>query len=176
VFEKIKNKEFRIEERLMLKACCAPETLTALNDMVIKGAVFSRTSTLSLYINGSLVSNYLADGLIISTPTGSTAYTLSAGGPVLAPNLDSFVIVPICPHTLSARPLVVPSSEKICIKMSDCDKFKVTADGQNAVDVNCEIKIEKFENSAKLILLNKDDGGFYDILREKLLWGVKPLK
>lgn len=176
VFEKIKNEEFRIEKRLMLKAQGACATLTALNDIVIKGAVFSRTSTLSLYINGSLVSNYLADGLIISTPTGSTAYTLSAGGPVLSPNLDSFVIVPICPHTLSARPLVIPSDEKIQIKMSDCDRFKVTSDGQSAIEVNCEIQIEKYENSAKLILLNKDGGGFYDILREKLLWGVKPVK
>ncbi len=176
VFDKIKNKEFRIEKRLMLKAQVPPYTLTALNDIVIKGAVFSRTSTLSLYINNSLVSNYLADGLIVSTPTGSTAYTLSAGGPVMAPNLDSFVIVPICPHTLSARPLVVPSSEKIQIRMSDCDTFKVTADGQNALEVSCEIMIEKHENSAKLVLLNKDESGFYDILREKLLWGVKPLK
>jgi NAD+ kinase len=94
----------------------------------------------------------------------------------MAPNLDSFVIVPICPHTLSARPLVIPSGEKIQIKMSDCDKVKVIADGQNAVEVSCEIGIERYKNSAKLILLNNDDGGFYDILREKLLWGVKPVK
>ncbi|MBE7706331.1 MAG: NAD(+)/NADH kinase [Cyanobacteria bacterium SIG30] len=176
VIKKIRNGDFKIEERLMLKAKAGSNNLIALNDIVIKGASFSRTSILNLYINDKLISNYLADGLIISTPTGSTAYTLSAGGPVVCPNLNAFVIVPICPHTLSARPLVIPTNEKIKITMSDCVKFHITADGQSAMDAKDEVVIEKYEKSAKLLLLQKNSDEFYDVLREKLHWGQKPEK
>ena len=102
--EKILNNKFKVEERLMLKS----ENYTALNDFVIKGISGSRTGKFCLKINDKFVSEYIADGMIISTPTGSTAYGLSAGGPVLYPMLDAIVLVPICPHTLSARPLVIP--------------------------------------------------------------------
>ncbi len=176
VFEKITSGEFRIEERLMLQTLAGGTSLLALNDFVIKGATFSRTSTLELYINDNFVSSYLADGLIISTPTGSTAYTLSAGGPVISPNLPCLTIVPICPHTLNARPLVVPSGEKICVKLKDAcsSAYKITADGQKGVEISNEIKIEKSNTSAKLLLLNKDS--FYTVLREKLHWGKAPRK
>ena len=89
---------FKVEQRIMLSAL--NDKLNALNDIVIKGDGFSRTSRLYVYINDNIVCDYLADGIIISTPTGSTAYTLSAGGPILSPVLDAFVIVPICPHTM----------------------------------------------------------------------------
>ncbi len=176
VIEKIKNEKYKIDERLMLKVDCGKKTFVALNDVVIKGEVFSRTSILKLYINDIFVSNYLADGLIISTPTGSTAYNLSAGGPVLSPKIDAFTIVPICPHTLSVRPIVIHTTDKIRIEMSDLDKFYVTADGQNVYEVEGEISIEKYEKKAKLITLDEEKKEFYDILREKLHWGQKPEK
>lgn len=173
VIQKIKRGDYRIENRIMLSTITEGKEYTALNDMVIKGAAYSRTSTLSLYINNELVSDYLADGLIISTPTGSTAYTLSAGGPVVAPDLDCFIIVPICPHTLSCRPLVVPSKEKITIKMSSGNKFQLTSDGQEGIEIKEEVTIKKSSNHAKLVLLNKSGDEFYSVLRRKLHWGQK---
>ncbi len=180
VFEKISAGEFRVEDRIMLETLVDGVPQVALNDFVIKGATFSRTSTLELYINDSFVSGYLADGLIISTPTGSTAYTLSAGGPVISPDLPCLTIVPICPHTLNARPLVIGADEKIRVKLKDEAgvAYKITADGQKGVEIAHEVLIQKSSMSAKLLLLNKDPKGdsFYTVLREKLHWGKAPEK
>lgn len=172
-FEKILEGQFKIEERLMLSALNGK--MTALNDIVIKGDSFSRTSRLYVHINDKIVCDYLADGLIISTPTGSTAYTLSAGGPILVPSLSAMVIVPICPHTMNARPLVVPASE--IIRVTTCQskpKLKIAADGQQVIDLktNEDLIIEKNKNKAKLLLLNVETNLFYSILREKLHWGI----
>ena len=167
--EKILSGQFHIEERIMLQSS---DTI-ALNDFVIKGNTQGRTAKLSLKIGGNPLCDYLADGIIISTPTGSTAYGLSAGGPVLSPNLDAFVIVPICPHTLTARPLVVPDKEVITVSMGDSENgFVVSVDGQNFFEYKSDIVIKKSEYTAKLALL--DDSDFYSILRDKLYWGVSP--
>lgn len=168
--EKILKEKYKIEDRLML---VSNDGLYALNDFVIKGASTSRTSRFYLSIDGKFVCDYLADGLIVSTPTGSTAYGLSAGGPVLSPSLNAIVIVPICPHTLTARPLVIPSGEKITISTCDsCTSFLVIADGQDSYNVNSKIEIEKSKFSAKLALLDTNE--FYSVLRNKLHWGVAP--
>lgn len=170
--EKILTNKYKVEDRLML---ASNDGLLALNDFVIKGASTSRTSRFYLSIDGKFVCDYLADGLIISTPTGSTAYGLSAGGPVLSPSLDVITIVPICPHTLTARPLVIPSSEKITVSTGDSlTNFVVVADGQDTYNVKSEIEIEKSEFNAKLALL--DDNEFYSVLRNKLHWGLAPKK
>ncbi len=173
--KKLISGEYTIEKRMMLETK-APKT-TALNDIVIKGDSFSRTSRLDLSINGKRVCDYLADGLIISTPTGSTAYTLSAGGPVIYPAMDAVVIVPICPHTLTARPLVIPADEKIEISgCGSCSGMKLSADGQNTIDIkeNQTIIIEKSPKTAKLVVLKRENNGFYSLLRQKLQWGVAP--
>lgn len=168
--EKILGNKYKIEDRLMLTS---NDGILALNDFVIKGSSASRTSRFYLSIDDKFVCDYLADGLIVSTPTGSTAYGLSAGGPILSPSLNAIVIVPICPHTLTARPLVIPSSEKITISTCDsCTSFIVVADGQNSYNVNSKIEIEKSKFSAKLALL--EDEEFYSVLRNKLHWGIAP--
>ncbi len=171
--EYILNGSFKIEDRIMLSALDGK--LNALNDIVIKGDSFSRTSRLYVHINDNLVCDYLADGIIISTPTGSTAYTLSAGGPILSPVLDAVVIVPICPHTMNARPIVIPSDEIIKVT-SNPDKplLKISADGQNTYDLqnNEYIEIKKSKHKAKLILLNLEKNSFYNVLKEKLHWGL----
>lgn len=167
------NGNFKIENRIMLSSL--NKKLTALNDIVIKSEAFSRTSRLYVHINDNIVCDYLADGLIISTPTGSTAYTLSAGGPILAPTLEAIVIVPICPHTMNARPIVIPSSEVIKVTTSENkQQLKISADGQVTFSIaqNEEIKIEKSSHSAKLILLNVENNSFYTVLKEKLHWGL----
>lgn len=173
---KLMNGEYQIDERLMLTASDEKNkfSFNALNDIVIKGGEMARTERLYLYIDGELVCDYLADGLIISTPTGSTAYTLSAGGPIVVPGLDVIVIVPICPHSLNVRPLVVPSSEKISVKLGGGDdSVFVTADGQKNFKLKqgSVVNIEKNEHDAKLVLI-KDN--FYSVLKEKLHWGVSP--
>lgn len=169
--EKIFAGKFKIEDRLMLKA--SPGELCALNDIVIKGDNFSRTARLYVSINSKPVCNYIADGLIISTPTGSTAYNISAGGPILEPGMQAFIIVPICPHTLNSRPLVVPAGEKIEIVSADGNKkLNVSADGQNSLTVpeNSVVKVCKHSNFAKLVLLDNSD--FYSVLQKKLYWGL----
>ena len=144
----------------------------ALNDFVVKGSESSRTSRLSLEINGKFVCEYLADGIIISTPTGTTAYGMAAGGPVLSPNIDVLAIVPICPHTFSARPIVVSAEDSIKILSSPNKEYKVSADGQNVFSFSDDLTIRKSSFSAKLALLNGND--FYSVLRNKLHWGLSP--
>lgn len=173
VIQKIKEKDFRIEERLMLKSGAGN---IALNDMVIKNESNARTSVLDLFINDKPICSYMADGIIISTPTGSTAYSLSAGGPVISPDIDCFIIVPICPHTLNARPVIVSSNETLTVKICENTGYQITADGQDTKTFKNEIVIKKYENCAKLLLLNKEKSDFYRVLRQKLHWGVAPNK
>ncbi len=169
VIEKLKKGDYIIENRLMLKS----KNKTALNDIVIKGQNCARTATLDLFINDKKLCSYVADGLIISTPTGSTAYSLSAGGPVISPDVDCFLIIPICPHTLNTRPIIIPSNEKIKITANEKkEKLNMSFDGQEDITTSNEIVIEKNEKYAKLLILNRQNNKFYDILKEKLHWSV----
>ena len=164
----ILNGRFVVEDRIMLQS----GNYTALNDFVIKCCDTGRTSRFSLKINNKYVCDYLADGIIISTPTGSTAYGLSAGGPVLTPSLKAFVIVPICPHTLTARPIVVPDCEKITVCTDVKNKYVLSADGQEFYEFDSEINIVKSRYSAKLALL--EGAEFYSVLTDKLHWAMPP--
>ena len=167
VIEAILENRYSTEDRIMLQS----GEYIALNDFVIKGCNPSRTSKFFLEINGKFVCDYIADGLIISTPTGSTAYGLSAGGPVLHPELDAIVIVPICPHTLNARPLVVPSKEHITVKTSD-ELLSVSIDGFVTTKCVEKTSVRIASEKAKLAFLKNNN--FYTILRNKLHWGVSP--
>jgi len=189
-FKKLLEGKFKIEERLMLEVSAEDsdykqlsllnmpsKSCLALNDIVIRGEPVSRSSKLSLSIDGRKVCDYLSDGLIISTPTGSTAYTLSAGGPVVTPDLEVFVIVPICPHALTSRPIVIHSDASLEVKVEcDADYFTLTADGQENIRLKSSNKITIKRNAQKalIVLPEKENNGFYGILREKLHWGVSP--
>lgn len=167
--EKILKNQFRIEERIMLQS----GNRLALNDFVVKGTTTGRTSRFSLKINGKFVCDYLADGIIVTTPTGSTAYGLSAGGPVISPKLNAFVIVPICPHTLTARPIVIPDDEIITIcSGKGLTNYFASTDGQEFYEFSKKIEIKKSQYTAKLALL--DGVEFYSTLRNKLHWGISP--
>ena len=165
IIEAIVNKEYYTEERLMLSSI----NKLALNDVVIKGCEKSRTSKFYLEINDKEVCNYIADGLIVATPTGSTAYGLSAGGPVVNPALDAIVVVPICPHTLNARPLVIPANEKIAVKTAD-KLLTVSIDGYETEKCVEKVVVETAEKKAVLAFLKKDN--FYTVLKDKLNWGI----
>lgn len=171
----ILNNNYQIENRLMIE--CEEANFFALNDIVIKGDTVSRTSRFYLKINGQKLCEYLADGLIVSTPTGSTAYTLSAGGPICHPSCDNLIIVPICPHTLTSRPIVVPSSHEIEISTcNNCSNIIAIADGQQVSNIPSSLKIvvKKSNFHAKLMVLNGLKNDFYSIVRDKLSWGVSP--
>ena len=163
--------KYHTEQRIMLQY----DKYTALNDFVIKSSLSGRTSRFSLKINGKILCDYLADGIIISTPTGSTAYGLSAGGPIVNPQLGVFVIVPICPHTLSVRPIVVPDTDKITVcSVKENIKYFVSADGQEFMETEEEINISKSGQNVSLVLLDGND--FYSVLKNKLHWGLSPAK
>ena len=169
VIDSVLDNDYKVESRMMLES----GEHMALNDFVVKGCVSGRTSKFFLEINDRFVCDYIADGLIISTPTGSTAYCLSAGGPVVSPQLDAVVIVPICPHTLNARPLVVPSSEVITVKTND-ELLSVSIDGFVTTKCVKKTTVKVSEEKALLAFLNNNN--FYTVLRNKLNWGVSPGK
>ena len=165
--ERILKNNYHTEQRIMLQS----GDRVALNDFVVKGTATGRTSRFILKINDKFVCDYLADGIIVATPTGSTAYGLSAGGPVVSPRLNAFVIVPICPHTLTARPIIVPDNEVIKIGSGEnLTSYVASTDGQEFYKFENEIEIKKSEKAAILALL--DDSDFYSILKNKFGWGT----
>lgn len=175
IISKLIKHDYKIDKRMLLRV--KNKKITALNDIVIKGTDIVTSSDIVLEIDGKKVCEYRADGLIISTPTGSTAYNLSAGGPIVYPELDTIMITPICPHTLNARPLVIPANQKISIYSSDKDEnLSLTADGQNSIVLECgeKVVIDKNIKQARLIFIRNENNGFYSILKEKLHWGVVP--
>ena len=173
VIKKLNSGDYKIENRLMLKT----KEGIALNDVVVKGKNCARTATFNLFVNEKCLCSYVADGLIVATPTGSTAYSLSAGGPIISPTIDCFLVIPICPHTLNTRPIVIPTTEKITIKSAEKEEsLNVTLDGQVDYSTTSEVLIEKNEKPAKLLILDKQKDKFYDILKEKLHWSIAPKK
>lgn len=162
---KLINKEYRVEERALLEADINGKKMLALNDIVISRISSARLLELDLRFNGRYVDNYKADGLIIATPTGSTAYSLSAGGPIVDPKLDVTVVTPICAHSLHQRPIIANSNTLIDVNC-ETNHFLVTADGQISGEGNL-VNIKKSELVAKIVKLS--DKCFFDIVREKFL-------
>ena len=145
----------------------------ALNDVVISKTTIARLASFDIFINNVFVSSYRGDGLIVSTPTGSTAYSLAAGGPILMPAVEGIVITPICPHSLSHRPLVVRDSVEIEIKVkSATDEAFLSIDGQVGIPVaeGDRLVCRKSPYNTRLMRLQKS---FFEVLRTKLKWGQK---
>jgi NAD+ kinase len=163
---------YSIEERMMLdvKTEQNPDTFFALNDAVVSKSAISRIIDIKLQSNGRLINNYRADGIIISTPTGSTAYALSAGGPIIDPVLDSISVTPICPHSLVSRTILFSPQSVIEVSthIFDDRKSYLTIDGQEAIKMhdNEKVEIKKSDTKAKLIRLK--DLTFYQALNNKL--------
>jgi NAD+ kinase len=178
--ERICSGEYVISQRMLL-ACkvirsgqIINETV-GLNDAVISRTSLSRLISIKLYVNEKIVTTYSCDGLIVSTPAGTTAHSLSAGGPIVTPDMEAFAITPICPHTLSNRPLVVSGNSKIEMEqISESKGIGLTVDGQVYFDVKAgdRVVIEKAEK--KLQLIDTQTRTFYDVLREKLNWRGQP--
>ncbi len=144
----------------------------AVNDAVISRGALSRVIEISISINGEEVTNYVGDGLIVSTPVGSTAHSLSAGGPILSPDTDALVITPICPHTLTNRPLVIPAESKIEVEVrSRGVGIAFTVDGQVYVELESNDRILVEKSPRRLRLVRATDRTFFETLRAKMGWG-----
>jgi len=146
----------------------------ALNDVVVNKSAIPRLIELEVLVDDMPINSYLCDGLIISTPTGSTAYSLSAGGPIITPEIEAVAVTPICPHTLSHRPLVLSSENEICLRMVSSDrKALLTLDGQVNDSVCCDdlVVIRKSKHRARIII--DPETRFFQILSRKLKWGIR---
>jgi NAD+ kinase len=164
-------------ERVMLHAALIRDGKTlddqrVLNEVVINKGALARMIEVKLSIDKDFVCRYRADGLIVATPTGSTAYSLSAGGPIVHPNVESIIVTPICPHTLSDRPLVV--GDKCCIEMNlvgPADSVYLTLDGQKGLLMQSGDRVRIFRAEQRLKLIQPKRKSYYEILRSKLKWG-----
>ncbi len=167
--------DFDEENRLMLQAriSTGSERMLALNDVVLKTGQTGHMQDFTTFVDGEYVNTHGGDGLIVATTTGSTAYALSCGGPIIQPNVDALVIVPICPHTLSDRPLVIPGSSRVEVRVEQRmgNRAQVACDGESFGEMSSEdtLKIEVAEETVKL--LHPRDLNYYELLRSKLNWG-----
>jgi len=178
VIEMMINGRLEIESRVMLetkvlrkrKVVCRFEVL---NDVVINKGTLARIIDLGVAINEEFLTTFRADGLIISTPTGSTAYNLSAGGPILYPTMETFILTPICPFTLTNRPIIIPDTSVIQIKIKNESEEAVllTFDGQVGFDLYYDDKVIIRKSEKKIKLFRPPDHSYFNILRTKLMWG-----
>jgi NAD+ kinase len=173
--ENLYNGKYKVEQRTLLymtsEETIFPDFSCALNDMTIQKED-SQMITVNVYLNGTYLNTYWADGLIIATPTGSTAYSLSVGGPIVLPDNQNFIISPISPHNLSVRPIVVSDESEILLKPEGrCSKYLISMDHHSKViDKSMNIRIRKADFFMKVLQLDNTD--FYTTLRNKLMWGI----
>jgi NAD+ kinase len=178
--EKAAAGELGIEERMRLAVSvrpaepgAAPEPArSAVNDAVLTQRALARLLDLEASLDGAPIATYKADGLIVSTPTGSTAYTLAAGGPILTPDVESMVLTPICPHTLTNRPLVFRPDARLEIRNASAAPVTLTIDGQWGYEMGPGASVE-VRRARQPLRLYKPPRGFFGILREKLSWGER---
>jgi NAD+ kinase len=173
----IKNGQSTTQERLVLDAQISNSNKShfAINDFVVQNEIAYRVTSLSLYIDGKHVSDYKSDGIIISTPTGSTAYSLSSGGPIVQPDVFSIIVTPISPHSLTSRPLVLPADVDIEFRFNgDSEKeLKLISDGQNIENFTNDstVKISQAKHHVKFITF--EDYDYYQTLKTKMVWGKR---
>jgi NAD+ kinase len=169
--------QYTIERRLALAARIGddgPQAL-AINDVVIHKGGVARVIRLSVSVDGEQVGTYSADGIVVATPTGSTAYSLSAGGPIVVPAVDAFVITAICPHTLAVRPLVVPAIATVSIRVldpvPDPDELLVSIDGQATAHLKVRQDVTIMRDTSAVLLAQLNDESFFARLSRKMAWG-----
>lgn len=175
--EAILDSNYRLDKRVMLAVELMrgdEQVITnrVLNDVVINKSALARIIEIEAYLNQQFVNSFRADGLIISTPTGSTAYNLSAGGPVIFPSMNAVVITPICPFTLSNRPIVVPDDAVIELHLrTDNEEVALTLDGQVGFPLKVEDRVLIRKSKATFNLVQPMNRNYFDVLRDKLRWG-----
>jgi len=167
-----------VEDRLVLEAVSPAlegKTIRAMNDVVVEKSRSPRIIDFEAHINGAYAVTYRGDGLVISSPTGSTAYALSNGGPIVTPTSAVIGITPIAPHTLSGRPLIVPDSSVIrVVVQSDSNEVQLSADGQIEGFLKPPVEVTVRRSTSMIKLVKRTDRSYFDVLRAKLLWGRDP--
>jgi NAD+ kinase len=175
--ESILAGNYRLDKRAMLgvELMRGESSLTSnrvLNDVVINKSALARIIEIEAYLDHQFVNSFRADGLIVSTPTGSTAYNLSAGGPVIFPSMNAVVITPICPFTLSNRPIVVPNDAEIELRLkTDNEDVALTLDGQVGFPLKVEDRVLIRKSRTTFNLIQPSNRNYFDVLRDKLRWG-----
>jgi len=171
VLEKLKNNDFNISERSIIKAEFEGYEKYALNEITLSRKNTTSLITIETKLNNQYLNTYWADGLIISTPTGSTGYSLSCGGPIIMPDAKNLVVTPISPHNLNARPLVISDDKKIEISVNGREsEYFISFDSKiYSVSINSIVKIEKASYCLKMVEF--EDDSYLNTLREKLMWG-----
>jgi NAD+ kinase len=175
--ESILADNYRLDRRVMLavehsRGDDSPNTYRVLNDVVINKSALARIIEIEAYLNSQFVNSFRADGLIVSTPTGSTAYNLSAGGPVIFPSMNAVVITPICPFTLSNRPIVVPDDAEIELLLkTDKEDVTLTLDGQVGFPLKVADHVRIRKSRTTFNLIQPSNRNYFDVLRDKLRWG-----
>jgi NAD+ kinase len=179
VLDQILAGQHRVSERMMLDAEIVrggkvAERQCALNDAVANKAAIARMLDFDVFVDGNSVGRYRADGLVIATPTGSTAYSLAAGGPIIDPDLDAFVITPICPHMLTNRPLVVPGTARIDLDFTAADEpVYITLDGQIGFQLKPKDRVSITKSQSRVALVRPPSKTYFEVLRNKLKWGER---
>ena len=175
----VARKRFRIEGRTMLRCEVFRQRKRiaeheALNDAVVNKTHLARIMDFDVHIDGTFVSNYKADGIIVATPTGSTAYSLAAGGPILLPDANALVITPVSPHALTNRPLVVRDTSfiDVVVRATEGEAF-LSIDGQTGLPLRDQDRVRCRKSQHQARLLRSGDRSFFDVLRTKLKWGAR---
>lgn len=165
------NDDYKIDERMMINASINDIHTVAFNDIVIKGKSVTHMVTIDAFVDNKKFNSYYGDGLVISTPTGSTAYNLSSGGPVVYPLTDAFIVTPISAHSLTQRPIVLPSDFEIALTTNDIDGAFVLIDGQDTYELKKGdiVKVKIAPLKSKLIRAKERD--YFAVLNQKLNWG-----
>lgn len=174
LLKKLAKEEYYIEERMLIEAHIGAKTIWAVNDIVLSRGEYARIIDIEIFSEQRPLYTIRGDGVIFSTPTGSTAYALSAGGPVVDPSIQSIGLTPICPYTLFNRTILVSSDRKLTLKVTNADEnsvFSVSADGDPGILIgqNTEITVQRAKKTFRLIRF--DGHGFYEALGQKLMWG-----
>ncbi|WP_320815424.1 NAD kinase [Flavobacterium sp.] len=177
LLNKVINRDFTISKRSLLSLQCTPRNPDlvdlnfALNEVTVSRKDSTSMITIETYLNGEYLTSYWADGLIISTPTGSTGYSLSCGGPVLMPDVNSLVITPIAPHNLNARPLVIPDNTEIELRVTGREEQYLVSLDSRITSVTNETLLKINKTSFQVNMIEFKDEGFLKTIRKKLLWG-----
>jgi NAD+ kinase len=179
LLEQVLAGKHRTSERMMLDATILraghpDERQCALNDAVANKAALARMLDFDVHVDGNHVGRYRADGLVVATPTGSTAYSLAAGGPIIDPDLDAFVITPICPHMLTNRPLVVPDTARIDLDFTAAEEpVYMTLDGQIGFQLKPKDRVTITKSKSRVALVRPPSKTYFEVLRSKLKWGER---